>query len=325
MRINSTLVKSLRHSAGLTQLKLSSLAKLSLRTIKTVENGNPEVSPTTRQKLANVFRIAPIQLLVDFVEEPNNQGFPLFLLQQVFPIKINHDLMETVKQGILADMQADYKSAEAWLKKVYNTQPEDDYDMKAQFLVKYAASLDNAGNSQKTVELLEPIVMGRTKRKVKSQVKNWVTYHLAVAYRRVSEDFNDGSEEILDEAERLFRIVQTTGEPHQMIAATHQLGVILWIRAQIEGSTKLYKSAKKHFETAQKRWKKNNNFREGYSLRRLADIARAENNDERALELLFDALEVFAKHECERYVSEVRGKLMTFYNEQKAQTRATEV
>jgi len=87
------------------------------------------------------------------------------------------------------------------------------------------------------------------------------------------------------------------------------------VRASCETANKrsaaLLRTAYKHFESAARRWRKMENFREGYALRRLAEIAQQEGHLLDAHRDLMAALEVFVRHDCYRYADEVRAHIKT--------------
>jgi len=70
------------------------------------------------------------------------------------------------------------------------------------------------------------------------------------------------------------------------------------------------------------RWRKTGNFREGYALRRLADIAEIQEDMLKAHSYLVDAFEVFVRHDCYRYRDEVRVHLDRLAKEMAAQCQA---
>jgi hypothetical protein len=79
--------------------------------------------------------------------------------------------------------------------------------------------------------------------------------------------------------------------------------------AHLQRRNAALRRAARHFHEARRKWQKKKNFREGYSLRRLADIARLEHDDLTAHGYLLDALEVFVRYDCYRYRDDVRAEL----------------
>jgi hypothetical protein len=129
----------------------------------------------------------------------------------------------------------------------------------------------------------------------------WCELHAAVIWRRKSN--LDRAEEILL---RLSRLTQ-----HRW-GALHQLAVIAIVRARKSGDHKqrmeLLVEAERILTRCLKAWKKTNDFRQAYSLRRLADVhfmmAELRNPDEHmtiAHDLLVEALMIFTERNLIRY------------------------
>src|SRR5665213_683106 len=306
MKTNGSRIRDLRGAQGLTQEMLARLSGLSVRTVKASESG--EIGTRSLGKLAAALNVEPMELLDDFAELPSLREFPRFLLQQVFPGS-DHDTVDLLRRGAVAEIRSDFESARALFEEALETQTDDDLDSKAQVIIRCATALDNARRSREALDMLQPLLKDNRWQRVKPWIMKWLKYYIALAHRRIAENSDSESEDNLTQAEKGFREIQATGEPAQRIAATHQLGCVFWVRAnrarsKRQKSTSL-RQAVRHFEEARRRWQNIGNFREGYALRRLADIAEIQQHRLMAHTYLVDALEVFVRHDCYRYREEV--------------------
>lgn len=275
------------------------------------------MGPRTLKALALALGVRVTALLDELADVPRESDVPRFLLQQIMPEVQDHKLAEILRAGAVADMQQHYADAELRYERALEVQDDDDLDTKAQLLIKCASAADNAGHSRRAIELLEPLLADRAWCKVKPWILDWMRYHVALAYRRTADRILKATpgasvEEQLGHAERLLLRVQTTGRPSQAVAATHQLGCLHWLRATTAPGNQAKRhlaKARRCFEEATRKWRKVGNFREGYALRRLADIAQRVGDGAGAHRLLLDALELFVAHDCGRYRNEVRAHL----------------
>ena len=323
-------VRALRRERGLTQRELAELSGVSLRTVKTAE-GSGRVGVATLRKLAEALdvetsRIAPAVEAADEV--------PRFALQQVLPVKTSAPIARTIRRGAVEDMNSQFESAisrfRAALKKAAST---GDFNQTAQLTVKLATTLDNAGDHERAVRTLERVLADAesSPRKILMPgIANWVRYHIGLGYRRWAEVTTRRSgdrEQRLRCAEREFVRLRRIAARRQATAATHQLGVVHLIRASEAASarprSRHLAAAVLLFRNSARAWRQDQNFREGYSLRRLAEIAEFAGDGREACERLLDALELFAHHDCHRYRDEVRAHLRRLYETPRRPARRT--
>jgi hypothetical protein len=175
--------------------------------------------------------------------------------------------------------------------------------------VRYVTSLDNSAAFEKAATILER----QLSRPMPGPVALWARYHLALAYRHMAE--RSKVESYLDKAQRIFLEVECTGDTKQRVASVHQLGCVFLVRASRETANKrsaaLLRKAYNYFEAAARRWRRMENFREGYARRRLAEIAEQQGHLLDAHRDLIAALEVFVRHDCYRYADDVRAHIKT--------------
>lgn len=307
MRIDSEKVKKLRETRGQTQARFAASCGVGESTIKYWEGGKSRRAlPGTVLRVINRLGIRRARILSPYGQGSGPDELPRFLDQQNFP-RSSPEIFEAVRKAAVEDMRADFTAASLRYEQALQTIGNRAAGEKAQLLVKYAASLDNSSRFEEAARLLER----EFDRSLTGPVAHWARYHLALAYRRIAE--RTKGESYLDKAEVIFREVSKKGDERQRVAAGHQLGCVLLVRASrasnTKGKTALLRKARKHFEAAAGRWHREGNFREGYSLRRLAEIAALEEHPFEAHGRLLDAFEVFVRHDCYRYAREVRKQI----------------
>lgn len=241
---------------------------------------------------------------------------PPFLKQLLFPDPLDNQALRMLHKAARADMSGDYDTAEKVLKDLKSDRANQ-MNGKAEIIVKLATVLDNAGKSKESIDELRKLVESDKWMRLPSDIYDWIRYHLALADRRLAE--NNPSVELKDlkEVQTKFKTIHdSTKNVRHRAACKHQLGVVSWIKSQntLEKNVaeKERKNARNYFLKAAESWKAQGNFREGYSLRRLAELEVSEGKARRAVELLLGALEIFARHGCDKYQKEVRAKLVEF-------------
>lgn len=309
---SNTTLKRLRKSHGMTQRMLAKSAGCSLRTIKNAEAGQ-SISARTLSRIAACLGVAPVQLSVDPLPKLPVQP-PSFLAQQHFPIALDPHILESLQKAAAADMKRNYPSAQRILNELLQSDKQDEM-VRARILVRLASVLDNRGENSKAVGKLQELLQSPKAAKLPQEIYDWVRYHLAVAQRRLATQNGHPDRSLLGEAARTFQMIyDSTRMRDQRAACNHQLGVIALVRGKAEESTS---KARKHFHKARKLlflaaswWSSAHNFREGYSLRRLADLDYEEGKKLHGLKHLIDALVVFSHHGCDKYVEEVRERIL---------------
>ena len=311
MEIEGARLRRLRLAAAWTQQELADRARISLRAVKYAEAGRSSGSTTTR--LAAVLRVPSRSLVVRGPVDLESMP-PGFLFQQTVPAA-GSDVVQSVREGAVADMRRDFVTAKLRIEKALEAGESISIDSRAQLNVKKAIALDNSGDSRGALALLEPWLAPNRLKDVTPETACWLKYHVALACRRIAEMGGRESGRLLKRAGALLREVEYVGDREQRIAATHQIACV-WLVLAIgapngssRGRSVLLRRASRAFVDAAHKWRRNQNFREGYSLRRLAEIALLKGDSTTACRYLLDALEVFARFECYRYRDEVRAQL----------------
>lgn len=317
-------VRQFRLQKGWTQKKLSEASRVSLRTLKSLENG-AVFSPTTLRKLAAALEI-DVERLDDSGDAVSEDDLPGFLVQKAFP-DLGDAIAQLTRDGALADMRGDFEHAVESFQSA-SEQYENAIDSQAQLIIRWAISMDNAGRNEEAINDLRPLLVNEKWQQLRPQITDWVKYHIAIAQRRVVEKEKDESKWDVKQLHRIarqFRELVKNGDEKIQVGATHQLGVIHMLLYRQSGDQKEKARAVRHYRKSRKAWKENQNFREGYSLRRLAELSAREGEWKAAHSMLLDALEVFSVNRAERYRRETRDALTALLDAMHDHSKQTSV
>jgi transcriptional regulator with XRE-family HTH domain len=307
MKIEGAKILVLREARCETRGDFAKACGVSASTIKYWERGKSKrVLPATVYRICVRLQVRREQLLDLSDSDTGRKALPSFLAQQIVPVG-PAGFLEMMREAAVADMKGDHRSAQLLYRGALVKIGDRNSAVKAQVMVRYMTSLDDSTACEEAARGLE----SELRRQPDGPIAHWARYHLALAYRRMAE--RSKRSRYLRTAERMFREVWSKGDFRQRVAAVHQLGCIVLVRASREDRAKsraaLLRRARRHFERAALRWRKSENFREGYALRRLAEIAEQEGDAAAAHRHLLGAFEVFVRHECYRYRDEVREHL----------------
>ena len=322
---NEAEIRALRLANGLTQSELAAQADVAVRTVKSIEAGKA-VRVSSLRKVAIALDVALTRVAADPMNLPStSETVPPFMLQLRLPKEVPGQIAEELMKAASMAMKDQFHEAHYGFKNALSM-VEDAQDeimlatggryaeIVAQVYLNLIKSLDDSGEHELALKFLEQLAASNQS----SGVEAWIKYRLALAERRIAENSEDGSPERLDHAEQLFREVHDQHGSRESIGAAHQLGVICLLRAErSSGSQKrvaqFRSKAKKYFEYSREQWREMGNFREAYSVTRLAQISEEDGDIHGAVELLLDALEIFAKHEAEHFRAEVREQLTELF------------
>jgi len=307
MKIDHAKVLALRETRCESRGDFAKACGVSGSTIKYWELGKSKrVLPATVHRICVRLKVRREQLLDLSDSDTGRKALPSFLAQQIVPDG-PAGFLEMMREAAIADMKGNHASAQLLYRDALAKIGDRSAAATAQVMVRYMTSLDDSAACEEAACGLE----NELRCLPDGPIANWARYHLALAYRRMAER-SKGSR-YLRTAERMFQEVLSKGDSSQRVAATHQLGCIMLVRASHESRAKswaaLLRRARRHFERVALRWRETENFREGYALRRLAEIAEQEGDIGAAHRMLLGAFEVFVRHECYRYRDEVREHL----------------
>ncbi|MEM7010746.1 MAG: helix-turn-helix transcriptional regulator [Verrucomicrobiota bacterium] len=321
---NEAEIRALRLANGLTQSELATQADVAVRTVKSIEAGK-SVRASSLRKVALALDVPLTRVAADPMNLPaTSDAVPPYLLQLRLPKEVPGQIAEELMKAATLAMKDQYRDAHYGFRNALSM-VEDAQDeimmatggryaeIVAQVYLNLIKSLDDSGQHELAVQFLKQLA--QTDQAV--GVEPWIKYRLGLALRRIVEDSEDGADDKLDEAEQLFREVYDMHGSHESVGASHQLGVVTLIRAHRAKAKKtvaqLRNKARKYFEFSRQQWQETGNFREAYSITRLAQLEEEDGNFETSMNLLLDALEIFARHEAERFRAEVRELINKLY------------
>ncbi len=168
---------------------------------------------------------------------------------------------------------------------------------RAVVTIRLATFLDNAGRQQQAIDYLQWNNQAWAA-DIPKRLKQWAAYHRAIAYRRLKQ---------WDAAERELRSLLKDVRATHWAAAQHQLGVICLERSQ--GHEDSLTQALAYFEESRTCWQQEQNHREGFSLRRIAQVQALRKDYPDAIRCFMRAVEVFTRCKCYRYVAQTRQDL----------------
>jgi len=307
MKIDGAKVKALRETRCESRGDFAKACGIGESTVKYWELGKSKrVFPATVHRVCVRLEVRPERILDMSDSDIGQRALPPFLGQQIVPDG-PAGFLEMMREAAIDDMKGDHRSAQLLYRGALAQIGDPNAAAKAQVIVRYMTSLDDSAACEEAARGLEHELRNLPD----GPVAHWARYHLALAYRHMAERSNSAS--YLRTAERMFREVRSKGDSKQRVATGHQLGCVLLVRASREHRAKsraaMLRCARRYFERAALRWREADNFREGYALRRLAEIAEQAGDVATAHRLLLDAFEVFIRHECYRYRDDVRKHL----------------
>lgn len=300
-----------RRLRGLSQRDLAKRSTVGVGTVIAAERGRP-LRLSSMKKLALALG-REIPQLFDLVSRLRPTDVPGFLVQQTMP-EADRKIVEAARTATVEDMSGRFEAAQFAIDSTLRETSTEPGQARDHLILRQAISLDNAGKSAQAIGLLEQLRKANSRPDRLTPLDVWILYHLGIARRRMAERGESGFENQLDEAERLLMQVASRKDHEQSIAAVHQLGCLHLVRARHPATTQrrsgeMYRRATRHFEMAQRKWKKIGNFREGYAHRRLGEIARRIGDRRLAFGHLMNAFEVFVRHDCYRYRDSVRHEI----------------
>ena len=308
VRFNSYKLIAARNQRAWSRTELARLSEVSLRTICSLERNEKPPRPSTLLKLTRALKISP-EALLTFHEGT-------FLDQQEFPEGVGPEQADLLLSAASADMEASTDPG-YWHFEEAEKMTRDPND-KAEIKIKHATLSDNNGHSERAKRILNQVLKEPGFKNIEPWVKAWAKYHLAIAERRLATRQKPNILKQLNRAETLLKDIlvlssQSVRTRRQKIAARHQLGVIQLEKAQSTSNIcdriDHLDEAEKWFLEAEEAWRKSNNFREGYSLRRRAEIRAKQVRIPEAIDLYLDAYEVFLRFDCKRYCKEIRTNM----------------
>lgn len=294
---NGRPIRALRKKRGWSQKKLATRAGICTRTLRTMELGEECT------KLSTIRRVAcALEVDVTRIQGPSKAS--------LVPTHRWEDLLipvrdyPRVRQALACDMRGEFDRAVALLDeglaRLDPSRPDEFRDW-AFFSIKKFSILSNSGRHQEGLEGLERLARHKSWQiRQSTDLFGLLRYHRAVTMRRLGL-FMEAAAEFGELLER----------KHQASGARHQLGVVCLEQGLAElrknADMTLLDLAKMHLEKSRSSWEQEGGgYRVGFSLRRLAEVARAVGEPDTAAALYELACQRFADDECERYLEATR-------------------
>jgi len=292
-------VRSLRKAKGWKREALVNETKgaVSVRTLIHIETARPYVLDRIAKAVAAALD-SPIESITKEIRYPD--GGPADL-----PIPgMNTEDQECLNRARDCDMAGKHKEAIALTEKLLARVDNNDFALKAAVTIKLATFLDNAGKHVEALETLDRLMQEPFFRtQVEEKVQTWALYHRAIALRRLAR---------FDDAERQLRPVLENCSSEHRVAANHELGVICLERFSQSKNTEHLTKSLCQFMQSRARWHSQRNHREGFALHRMAQVYALQERYNESIECFFEAVVIFARCRCARYVKEIRADLKTY-------------
>jgi transcriptional regulator with XRE-family HTH domain len=286
-------IRELRRTAVLNQKQLATLAGLSPRTVRTMENSEDYT------KLCSIRRVAwALGVGVDQILGLSKESLlPLHRWEDIqVPVR---DLV-LVRQALAHDMRGEFDRAVELLDQGLSRLDAEGHELfrdLAFLSIKKFSILSNAGRHQEGLRGLESMARhAGWRRRQSSDLWGLLRYHRAVILRRLG---------FYTEAAAEFG--ELLGSKKQAAGAHHQLGVLCLIQGAEDLDMTLLELAKMHLEMSRRSWEESGGgYRTGFSERRLAQLALQLGEPDTAEALFELACQRFADDECERYLLATR-------------------
>lgn len=288
--LNGRKVRALRRKRWKNRKGFAAVCEVSERELADIENETRAISTGTAKKVSRA-----LGTNIDSLKKHDVYRDGLAYVE-LCGVRDNHRIQ--LARARDCDMAGNHRDAIFICSRILRTIDRHEFAIRAAILILLATFLDNAGRHKEALDRLDSNRDPWTER-VPKRLVNWAAYHRAIAHRRLGQ---------FERAERELRplLVDPTGE--HWAAAKHQLGVIYQERSSgKEGN--LIDQALEHFLESQLCWQKERNHREGFSLRRMAQSYAQKGALAKSIRCFIDAIEVFTRCRCRRYVAETRKDL----------------
>jgi tetratricopeptide (TPR) repeat protein len=146
--------------------------------------------------------------------------------------------------------------------------------------------------SKEAITILDTLLDSPLLDQVPEDVRLWTAYQKAISLYRLQE---------YDAAKDALRSLIGLQSGPIFAAANHQLGVV-YLQESRGTDRLLLEKAMEHFTLSQRHWQREHNHREGFSLRRMGQIYALQRESRKAAECFVQAIIIFARSGCHRYV-----------------------
>jgi transcriptional regulator with XRE-family HTH domain len=307
-RLHGDKVRAHRERQHLTQEELADRAGMlpkpvSRATIQAVEEDKRPVSEASWLGIAEALGLSEgerSEIVAERIERTKVHAGDEDLANWIHRLsgKLDKRYATQLAKAIRFDMEGRHDLAIRLCREIIEERDHIDFQACGEITVRLATFLDNAGNHVEAHKELQRLTsQQRPGHRLGPTLRRWAEYHLGICLVRLGR---------LDEAESVFLQLEEVQGPHR-VGAMHQLGVIDLQRALLKESTAMFRNAEQRFKRVRIEWA--GTHREAYPLRRLGQLRWAEGRPIDAITQYIEALVIFAKHRCDRYVEETKEDL----------------
>ena len=311
--LDGATVKARRESQGDTQESLAAATRgiardwnrkrrpeetargISVRTINIIEQNHRAVKQEIARMLGEALGVDWKTLIASVVYQRGLSYLPLE--------GVRKEIRDGVKRAIQLSMYGDPRKAAECIAKLRRDLPALTANENATLIVKEASFRDESGEHLEAYRLLDALRKSADFDALPASTRNWAIYHAAIALRRLNR---------LDEALSTLEPLLIDKGDATWAAAMHQRGVVFLLKAK-NGDASAIVEARNALETSRERWRHERNHREGFSLRRLAEVCVLEGRIAEAALCLFDAGAIFSASGCHRDLAQTREQLRQLF------------
>jgi len=227
MKPNAASIRKARRLLGYSQTELAKQARVNLKTLKRVEKGR-RVRAGTLRAIASALGVHVRRIRI-----PDTGG--------------GDSVAECLDEAIRADGEADFSGAIAIAEALADQMDKEDR-LRLEVIVRLASFYDHDGRWEDALVLLKSRVLGPEPQIPDGEESDgqllWALYQYGLIQRvgaesllahtggRMTERIN----RLLDSTERILTELAASKRRSMRISATHQLGVVMLIRSQLESA-----------------------------------------------------------------------------------------
>lgn len=285
---HGAMIRAVREEQGLSQQDLADRAIIGLRTLGFVEKSERPITPDVAHSLADALGLSVRQI-----------GDPVISWQWV--PELTPSQQRKLSIAIRDDMGARHAKAVAQCREVLaDVAAVGTFENVAAVFVKLITFMDHAGDHQQALDELDSFFKHvTTQNHLASPQVHWALYHKGICLRRLMR-YDEARQELLK---------LKIASPEYEQAATYQLAVIDLKQATESNNRDAFDGLLCQFQQCHDDWLPLGTHRHAYPLRRIGQLYAFVGNYRQALAYLLDALEIFARNHCDRYVQETRADI----------------
>ncbi len=281
-------IRGLREGQGLSQKDLADRALIGLRTLSSIEKSKRTITPEVAHDLAVALGVTVGQICDPVISW---QWVP----------ELEPAQQRKLSAAIKDDMQGQHAKAVAQCRELLAAVAKAGrFENFAAVFVKLITFMDHAGDHQQALDELDSFLQSAEEQNRSACLQvHWARYHRGICLRRLKR---------YDEAKNELQTLQNDSPEYEQ-AAAYQLAVADLKQTTESGDHSSFVRLLTQFEQCHDAWSPLGTHRHAYPLRRMGQVHALADNHRQALTCLLDALEIFARHHCDRYVEETRADI----------------